>query len=102
MHIYAQIDDRGICIGICQLSDEVSNPSLVPITEYSDDYLWRKYEEGEWSEEKYESTPPTPEIDELTQLKLALADLAEAYEQSLTELQLALTEIAELITGGDE
>lgn len=37
---------------------------------------------------------------ENTELKLAMADLAEAQEADKTEIQLALAEIAELIVGG--
>lgn len=76
MHVYAQIDDRGICIGICQLSGEVDNSFLIPIPEYSNDYLWRKYENGKWSEEKYELVEPEPGTDKITELQLAIAELA--------------------------
>ena len=46
--------------------------------------------------------PPEPEPgpDKITELQLALTELAEAYEQDMTDIQLALAELAELITGG--
>jgi len=50
---------------------------------------------------QYELEPlPPPEPDQITQLQLALTELAEAYEQDMTDTQLALAELAELITGG--
>lgn len=54
----------------------------------------------EVSREPY--TPHLEPEDELTQLKLAIAELAETYEQTVTDLQLALAEVAELVSGGDE
>ena len=55
---------------------------------------------GEYVETGRDSYTPEPIIDELTQLKLALAELAESYEQTVTDMQLALAELAELVTGG--
>mgnify|MGYP001225695613 CR=1 FL=1 len=53
-----------------------------------------------------EGIPPMPEPDPLsdpiTQLQIAIAELAEAQEQTITEIQLALAELAEIIAGGDE
>lgn len=51
----------------------------------------------------HEKIPEKPEpIDELTTLKLALAELAGAYEREKTELQLVVAELAEIVTGGAE
>jgi len=51
---------------------------------------------------QYELEPlPPPELDPITQLQLAITELAEAYEQDKTDIQLALAELAELITGGE-
>jgi hypothetical protein len=43
---------------------------------------------------------PEPPLDELTQLRLALAELAEAQEADQTATELALAELAEIMTGG--
>lgn len=51
--------------------------------------------------EREEPLLPEP-IDELTSLKLALVELAEAYEREKTELQLAVAELTEIVTGGAE
>lgn len=104
MYLYAQINDDDICIGISQLSGEVHSDDMIMIDKYDTDLLWRKYDRAtsEWSTEKYEPEP-SPELeDENTTLKLAMAELAEAYEQEKTELQLAIAELAEIVTGGAE
>lgn len=63
------------------------------------------FEVGDYKEiyrtEREEPLLPEP-IDELTSLKLALAELAEAYEREKTELQLVVAELAEIVTGGAE
>lgn len=40
--------------------------------------------------------------DENTELKLAVAELAETNESDKIDMQLALAELADLITGGDQ
>lgn len=81
---------------------------------------WEAREEGDTSDQSYwvegltaeeieELTTPQPqeptELERLrvenTELKLAIAELAEANENDKTETQLALAELAALITGGD-
>jgi hypothetical protein len=49
-------------------------------------------------------TPPPVELgfDTITQLQLAIAELAETIEQDKTAIHLALAELAEIIAGGDE
>ena len=45
---------------------------------------------------------PGPEpVDPLTQLQLAMAELAETMEASTTETQLAVAELAELMAAGE-
>jgi predicted lipid carrier protein YhbT len=52
-----------------------------------------------------EGIPPMPKPDPLsdpiTQLQLAVAELAEAIEADKTAIHLALAEVAEIIAGGD-
>lgn len=61
-------------------------------------------ETGLYIKESLQPPPPEPEpgLDKITQLQLALAELAEAYEQDMTDVQLALAELAEIVTGGGE
>lgn len=68
MKYYAQINQYGVCIGISSLSSDVDSPELVSIADYSDYFLWRKYENGVWSVEKFEPPAPVPQPDAQTQI----------------------------------
>lgn len=79
MYYYAQLNENNICTGVSQLSGEVIQDKLISIENMSADYLWRKYENGQWSAEKYEpqSTAPITEFEETKQrvsdLEMAMA-----------------------------
>lgn len=50
----------------------------------------------------YVEVPAVPEPeDELTALKLAMAEMAVAHEQEKVEMQLAIAELASIVTGGN-
>lgn len=74
---YAQLDDSGVCIGVSCLSGEVEIDNMVNIPEYDEDYLYRKYENEQWSEEKF--------IPDYGQIEL---DRMEAVEQAIAELSI--------------
>ncbi|WP_053955090.1 hypothetical protein [Inediibacterium massiliense] len=84
MFYYAQLNENCVCIGISCLSGEIRNKRMIQIESMSEDFLWRKYEHGEWSKEKFElqSTSPLTEF--------------EKTKQSLIEVENA---IASLIGG---
>lgn len=69
MYIYAQLDENNVCTGISRLSGEAQDHRLVPIESFDRDLFWRKYENGQWSEGKYEpqSTAPLTEFEQLKQ-----------------------------------
>lgn len=69
MFYYAQLDENNICIGVSCLSGEVQNDNLVRIDSMNDDYIWKKYENEQWSTEKFEpeSTAPLTEFEETKQ-----------------------------------
>ena len=71
MYFYAQLDENNICIGISQLSGQVEASNMVPIDNLDIDKIWRKYENGQWSAEKYEPQTTAPLTDyELTKQRL--------------------------------
>lgn len=74
MKFYAQLNENNICIGVSQLSGEVNQPDMVPIDSINTDYIWRKYENGQWSAEKYEPVSTAP-LDEFEETKQRVADL---------------------------
>ncbi|MCQ4363129.1 hypothetical protein KQR54_18695 [Mycobacterium gordonae] len=90
MHIHAQLDDEGLCIGYGNLSGIETNPLLVYLSNgWDPDLLWRKYENGEWSAEKFEPEIPEPGP--------SLEDQLNDQNQRLSDVELAL---ADLFTGG--
>jgi hypothetical protein len=68
MYFYAQLNDNNICIGVSQLSGEIIDPKMIAIESVDTDKIWRKYENGTWSTDKYEPTSTAP-IDEFTALQ---------------------------------
>lgn len=49
----AEINEENICIGVKQVNDYINDGKHIKIDGLDRDYLWRKYEDGDWSEEKY-------------------------------------------------
>lgn len=96
MFYYAQINESGICIGISSLNQEINNPEMIMIESYNVDYLWRKYENEQWSKEKYEpiveKVPTTDEkINELQEL------IQSQQMQDLVLMDINLTLYEELL-----
>lgn len=71
---YAQLNEHGICVAVSTLAGEVAADNLVQLETYDEDKLWRKYENGQWSEEKYEPISTAP-INEFEETKQRVADL---------------------------
>lgn len=82
---YAQLNENNICIGISQLSGEVTNSKMIIIESADTDKLWRKYEGGVWSIEKYEPVSTAP-IDEFTQLKTNQALIQAALDDIILNM----------------
>lgn len=81
---YAILDENDICNFIVSYGQELENaPSNYVAIDEGQDVLWRKYENGKWSEEKY--LPPEPEpqptLDELIYAE-------NLYQTALLELQM--------------
>ena len=53
MFLYAQLNDNGYCISVSDLSGEVIDEKMIPITEFDDSYLGRKYDttNKSWTDE---------------------------------------------------
>ena len=67
MVFYADLNSNKVCIGIKQLSGIIQDPNSVQIESFDVDFLWRKYENGHWSKERFEpdTNAPTSEFDNL-------------------------------------
>jgi hypothetical protein len=76
MYNYAQLNDVNICIGVSRLKGQVEDEKAIGIPTYSEDYIFRKYENGVWSEEKFLPVGETPGEDTIdTKLADAIAKL---------------------------
>jgi len=69
MHIYAQLNENNICIGISQLSGEVIAENMIEIESPDASFLWKKHENGTWLAEKFEpqTTAPLTEFEQVKQ-----------------------------------
>lgn len=74
---YAQIDANSICIGISQLSGEVDKADMITIESLDSDLIWRKYENGQWSAEKFEPQTTAP-LTEFEQIKVNQLEMQNA------------------------
>lgn len=83
-YFFAVLDDKNICVDVRVYYQPLSSPpeNYILVSE-DDDVLYRKYENGQWSEEKY--PPPEPEprptIEELIYAE-------SLYHSALLELQM--------------
>lgn len=51
--LYAQLNENAICIGVSMLANRVTDAHMIEIDNLAEDFMWRKYKNGEWSEEKF-------------------------------------------------
>lgn len=79
-YYYAELNDNNICIGVSCLKSEIDRQDMIRIDKYCEEYLWKRYENNEWSEEKF-----VPDLGiELTRM--------EELEQQVQALNIALAE----------
>ena len=85
MKVYAILDSNNICTGISQLTGEVIKPNMIDITNEIDpyDFMWKKYDNEQWSAEKFEPQSTAP----LDDFQKAQQDIA-LMQQALDELIL--------------
>lgn len=69
MRYFASIGTDLVCNGIQSSEGDVIADNVIEVTAQVesgtalDDFIWRKYENGAWSAEKFEPTPPpTPTV----------------------------------------
>ena len=52
-YFYANLNEDHVCIGIAQTNGPVTSAKSVQVASMAADVLWRKHENGQWSEEKF-------------------------------------------------
>jgi ribosomal protein S4 len=76
MFNYAQLNDNNICIAISILKSKINQNNMIEIDNMDDDYLWRKYENNEWSQEKFLPNYSQIELDRVETIEQAIAELS--------------------------
>ena len=88
MKYYAQLNESDICIGVSMLKDEVNQSNMIKIDSMNEYYMWQKYENGEWSGEKYspivEEQPYEPTNAEINaNLMVVMSGIVDIYMAQL-------------------
>lgn len=100
MFLYAVLNENGVCIGFSSLSGEMLREDHIPVESMDEDLLYRKFEEGEWSQEKYVPDHGAIELSRMEaveqELEQAKQKNAELQQQNI-DTMLALTEMFEEI-----
>lgn len=97
-YYYAQLDETGICVGLSDLSGEVTADNMILLGSYDTSVLGKKYENGVWVEvpeeepvtEPAETQPSNTEIKNLLlevkeQNLILMEAFAESVEAGLSE-----------------
>lgn len=96
----AELNENNICIGVKTVINLIDDGKHVEISDADfSQYAYRKFENGLWSEEKYEPVSTAP-IDEFTQLKaenVAFKDRLAAAEADNLTTREALAEVYEMV-----
>ncbi|MCL9971091.1 hypothetical protein MX569_10890 [Anoxybacillus kestanbolensis] len=93
MYHYAELNHENICIGVKTVKDVMTSTNLIPIDEANPDFLFRKFENGNWSLEKYLPDAAAIQLSEFEKLKQENTELKQRQEI----MQMALDE---LLLGG--
>lgn len=117
LHYYAKLNENDICYGFETLAKRLKTeelPSnLIPLDNYNESYLWKKYDRQlkAFSSKTYEPSIEAELQERIEQLETEKVQLQEQIMQLQRqifenlpnvdlEIKLALAELAELIVGG--
>ena len=99
--IYAQLDDSGVCIGICQLSGPVEDVRYIEISSLDPSYLRRVHRSGKWTEDRVElfekESAPMNVIDAKIEaaVKVAITDQMQSLGDKLDQVLVGIAMIKE-------
>ena len=96
-YYYAQLNETGLCVGLSDLSGEITADNMILLESYDLTILGKKYENGVWVEVSGEepATDPTETQPSNTEIKnlllevkeqnlILMESLADMYEQQIT------------------
>lgn len=75
MVVYAKLNENKVITGLSQLTSKIQKADMVEIPDYSEDYMYRKYENGSFSSEKYLPAEPQPELAQMDILNDYIIDM---------------------------
>ena len=88
MFLYAQLNDNGFCISVSDLSGEVNDEKMIPITDFDYSYLGRKYDitNKSWTDEYLEKNN-----DEYTEITPSKEEELQGQINDLQDVVVTLT-----------
>ncbi len=92
MPYYAQLNEENVCITISQLSDKSSKNNMVEIQNMDENYLWRKFEGGKWSDDHFFPDKIILKKDELQLILDKINRLEQEHEQTKTAVNQLIAE----------
>lgn len=96
MFHYAELNEQNVCIGVKSVHEEMNYPNHVLIPEHDPSYLFKKYENGQWSEEQFLPDAGAIQLTRMEQLEKRNAELEKSQaDQDELLMQLMLS------TGGN-
>lgn len=82
MVLSALLNENNICIGVQQTTSVIDDGKHVEIESFDAEYyLYRKYENGQWSDEKYVPDAAQVELTRMEKLEKSQADQDELIMQ---------------------
>lgn len=81
MFIYAELNNENVCTGIKTVHEEMKFDNHILIPEYDMSYLFKKYENGVWSEEQFLPDAGAIQLSRMEQLEKSQADQDELLMQ---------------------
>lgn len=96
MFFYAEINEQNICTGVKAVPEEMHFDNHIPIESMDFDYMWKKYENGQWSEEQFLPDAGAIQLTRMEQIEKRNAELEKSQaDQDELLMQLMLS------TGGN-
>lgn len=86
MIFYAELNEQNVAVGIKMVNEELDVPNHIQIESLDEEYMFKKYENGEWSTEKFLPDAGAIQLSEFEKLKAE----SEALKQSQAEQDEAI------------
>lgn len=90
---YAQLNDKGICIGVSKLSEKVESENMIALDSYDTALCGKKYNKGKW-----EGVPKEPlELEPILSSEELQAEILLNQQQIITRQNTQEAVLAQLL-----